>query len=59
MERGAQAESKSPAPSTCRASLDLPDRHPDRMIAAWIVLYVGLGIIIAVTAWNHWKSGHP
>jgi len=28
---------------------DLPDRHPDRMLAASIVLYVGLGIIIAVT----------
>ena len=25
---------------------DLPDRHPDRMIAASIVLYVGLGIVI-------------
>jgi hypothetical protein len=29
------------------------------MIAASIVLYVGLGIIIAVTLWNHWKSVHP
>jgi len=28
---------------------DLPDGHPDRMIAAWIVLYLGLGIIIAAT----------
>jgi hypothetical protein len=27
---------------------DLPDRHPDRMIAASIVLYVGLGITVAV-----------
>jgi hypothetical protein len=35
---------------------DLPDRHPDRMIAESIVLYVGLGIIIAVTLWNHWKA---
>jgi hypothetical protein len=35
---------------------DLPDRHPDRMIAASVVLYVGLGIIIAVTVWNHWKA---
>ncbi len=37
---------------------DLPDRHPDRMIAASIVLYVGLGIIIAITVWNHWKAAH-
>jgi hypothetical protein len=29
------------------------------MIAASIVLYVGLGIIIAVTVWNHWKAAHP
>jgi hypothetical protein len=28
---------------------DLRDRHPDRMIAASIVLYVGLGIILAIT----------
>jgi hypothetical protein len=27
----------------------LPDQHPDRMIAASIVLYVGLGIVIAIT----------
>jgi hypothetical protein len=33
--------------------LDLPDRHPDRMIAASIVLYVGLGIIIAIRVWSH------
>ena len=38
---------------------DLPDWHPDRMIAASIVLYVGLGIIIAATLWNHWKAAHP
>ncbi len=38
---------------------DLPDGHPDRMIAASIVLYVGLGIIIAVTVWSHWKSVQP
>jgi hypothetical protein len=25
------------------------------MIAASIVLYVGLGIIIAITVWNHWN----
>jgi len=37
----------------------LPDWHPDRMIAAQIVLYVGLGIVIAPTLWNHWKAGHP
>jgi len=29
------------------------------MIAASIVLYVGLGIIIAITVWNHWKVTHP
>jgi len=28
---------------------DLPDGHPDRMIAASIVLCLGLGIIIAAT----------
>jgi hypothetical protein len=38
---------------------DLPDGHPDRMIAASIVLYVGLGIIIAITVWNHRKAAHP
>jgi hypothetical protein len=38
---------------------DLPDRHPDRMIAASVVLYIGLGIIIAITVWNHWKVAHP
>ena len=27
---------------------DLPDRHPDRMIAMSIVLYIGLGIISIV-----------
>jgi hypothetical protein len=38
---------------------DLPDRHPDRMIAASIVLYIGLGIIIAIAVWNHWKAAQP
>jgi hypothetical protein len=38
---------------------DLPDRHPDRMIAASVVLYIGLGIIIAITVGNHWKTAHP
>jgi len=33
--------------------------RPDRMIAASIVLYVGLGIIIAMNVWNHWKAAHP
>jgi hypothetical protein len=28
---------------------DLPDRHPDRMIAASIVLYVGSSIVTAIT----------
>jgi hypothetical protein len=26
-----------------------------RMIAASIVLYIGLGIILAITVWNHWS----
>ena len=38
---------------------DLPDGHPDRMLAASIVLYVGLGIIIAITMWNHWNAVQP
>jgi hypothetical protein len=38
---------------------DLPDNHPDRMLAASVVLYVGLGIIIAITVWKHWKVAHP
>ena len=38
---------------------DLPDGHPDRMLAAQIVPYVGLGIVIAVTVWNHWKAAQP
>jgi hypothetical protein len=38
---------------------DLPDRHPDRIIAASIVLYVGLDIVSAVTVWNHCKARHP
>jgi hypothetical protein len=37
---------------------DLPDGHPDRMIAASIVLYVGLAIVIGATLWNHWKAAH-
>jgi hypothetical protein len=36
---------------------DLPDRHPDRMIAASIVLYPGLGIIIAITLDGHEPRG--
>ncbi len=38
---------------------DLPDDHPDRMLAASIVLYVGLGVIIAITVSNHWKAAQP
>jgi hypothetical protein len=38
---------------------DLPDNHPDRMIAASIVLYVGLGIIIAITVRSHLEAAHP
>jgi len=29
------------------------------MIAASIVLYIGLGIIIAITERSHWKAAHP
>jgi hypothetical protein len=36
---------------------DLRDEHPDRMIAASIVLCIGLGIAISV--WNHWKAARP
>ena len=36
---------------------DLPDGHPDRMIAASIALYVGLRIVIAATLWNPSTSG--
>jgi hypothetical protein len=36
---------------------ELPDRHPDRMIAASIVLYPGLGIIIAITVEGHEPRG--
>jgi hypothetical protein len=28
---------------------DLPDNHPDRMIAASVALYFGLGFIIGIT----------
>jgi len=35
---------------------DLPDRHPDRMIAASIVLYVGLAIILTTTVCHHWSA---
>jgi hypothetical protein len=35
---------------------DLPDRHPDRMIAAQIVLYVGLGIVpLCVPPYPMWR----
>jgi hypothetical protein len=29
------------------------------VIAASIVLYIGLAIIIAITMWNHWKAAKP
>ncbi len=32
---------------------ELPAWHPDRMIAAQLVLYIGLAIIIAITLWSH------
>jgi hypothetical protein len=38
---------------------DLPPEHPDRMIAASIVLYIGLGIVIVATLWRHWRAAHP
>jgi hypothetical protein len=39
---------------TCKAGLfDLPAGRPDRMIAGSIVLYVGLGIVIGITVWDH------
>lgn len=31
---------------------DLPPRHPDRMIAAQLVLYIGLAIVIGVALWR-------
>jgi hypothetical protein len=50
----------SPDSVQWRVSLNQPDRHPDiGMIAAQIFVYVGLGIVIAATVWNHSKSGHP
>jgi hypothetical protein len=33
----------------------LPPGHPDRMIAAQVVLYVGLWIILAAALWNQWR----
>jgi hypothetical protein len=38
--------------------LNLPPRHPDRMIAAQVVLYIGLAIFIATTHWQHSKAVH-
>jgi hypothetical protein len=38
---------------------DLPDYHPDRMLAASILLCVELGIIIAVTMWKPLDGGTP
>jgi hypothetical protein len=38
---------------------ELPPWHPDRMIAAQLVLYVGLAITIAITLWQHWRAAHP
>ena len=52
-------ETGSVAPSTWRASSTYPTIIRNRMIAASIVLYVGLGIIIAITVWNHRKAAHP
>ena len=38
---------------------DLPPWHLNRIIAAQVALYVGLGTIIVATLWNHWKAAHP
>ncbi len=38
---------------------ELPAWHPDRMIAAQLVLYLGLAIIIALTMWSHWRAASP
>jgi hypothetical protein len=38
---------------------ELPAWHPDRMIAAQVVLYVGLWIILAATLWSHLRATHP
>jgi hypothetical protein len=46
-------------PSTWHASSSCQTTNPDRMIAASVVLYVGLGIIVAITVWNHWKMARP
>ena len=45
----------------CRCGVDsfaaaMPsETHPYRMTAAQIVLYVGLGIVIAAELWNEWR----
>lgn len=36
---------------------DLPPGHPDRMIAAQVVLYVGLGIVIAIVLYRRLVPG--
>jgi hypothetical protein len=38
---------------------EIPAWQPDRMIAAQLVLYIGLAIIIATTLWSHWRAMHP
>jgi hypothetical protein len=38
------------------APFNLPDNHLERRIAASIVLHVGLGIIMVITVWSHWKA---
>jgi hypothetical protein len=37
--------------------LNAPPGHPDRMIAAQVVLYVGLGIVIAVVLYRRLVLG--
>ena len=46
-------------PANRGAPLRPARRAPYRMIAAQIVLYVGLGIIIVMRCGNHWTVAHP
>jgi hypothetical protein len=35
---------------------DLPDGHPDRLLAASIVLHIELAIILTTTVCHHWSA---
>jgi hypothetical protein len=39
--------------------IDLRERHPDRLIAAPIVLHRRGEVIVVIMVWNHWKAAHP